>query len=92
MPASESDILLLNCCILDEEHIFSVKIPKIDTVSILKKFIKEEKKPLFDSIPADTLDLWKVSTGDIDSVKADTDPMSGFHPRRQKPQRQPRKA
>jgi hypothetical protein len=31
-------------------------------VGALKKVIKEEKKPAFDHVPANTLKLWKVST------------------------------
>jgi hypothetical protein len=63
MPASESDILLLNCCILGEErNVFSVEISKTKPVSILKDLIKEKKKHTFRGIDADTLNLWKVST------------------------------
>jgi hypothetical protein len=30
-------------------------------VADLRKAIKQEKRPYFDHVPADTLDLWKVS-------------------------------
>ena len=39
----------------------------------LKKAIKEEKKPAFDRVPADTLILWKVSVSDVDSLQKLTD-------------------
>ena len=45
----------------DASHIFPIKIAKSDTVGDLRKLIKEEKRPAFDHVPADTLVLWKVS-------------------------------
>jgi len=39
---------------------FSVKIGNDEIWDSVKKAIKEEKKPEFDDIAADTLDLWKV--------------------------------
>jgi len=58
----------LNCLILDDDssHIFSVKILQTDTVSNLKKVIKEENKHEFDGVDAKHLKLWKV---DIDPEK-----------------------
>jgi hypothetical protein len=40
---------------------FPVKIAPGESVGALKKAIKEEKRPAFDDMPADRLDLWKVS-------------------------------
>ena len=34
---------------------------KSKTVSVLRREIKEEKRPVFDHVPADTLVLWKVN-------------------------------
>jgi hypothetical protein len=45
----------------DPGHVFTIKMPSTETVSILKKEIKKEKEPAFDHVPADTLVLWKVS-------------------------------
>ncbi|KAF8885865.1 hypothetical protein CPB84DRAFT_1850243 [Gymnopilus junonius] len=55
--------LSLYCWILgdDSERTFTVKIPKTDNVSILKKLIKEEKAPHLNHIAASDLDLWRVS-------------------------------
>jgi hypothetical protein len=63
MPDS---LLNLNCWVHGDEpqNVFTVKIPKTDNVSTLKDAIKEKKKPLFDHIPADSLELWKVSNSD----------------------------
>jgi hypothetical protein len=57
-----SDLLNLNCWVLgdDPQCVFSLKIAKSETINVLKKAIKNEKKPIFDDIMADTLDLWKV--------------------------------
>lgn len=53
----------LNCWVAGEppERVFSIKIEATEKVSALKKAIKAEKKPAFDIITADSLDLWKVS-------------------------------
>jgi hypothetical protein len=40
---------------------FTVKIPKTDNVSILKKLIKEEKAPHLNHVAASDLELWEVS-------------------------------
>ena len=60
-----SSILELNCWVLgdDPRRVFPLKIVCSETVGYLKKVIKDEKKPVFDDITADSLDLWKVSTG-----------------------------
>jgi hypothetical protein len=59
------DELQLNCWVLgggdDPDRIFPVKIAKNETVGTLKKAIKDEKKPAFDHLTADSLSLWKVS-------------------------------
>ena len=66
-PASSSESqffhLDLNCIVLsdDPSHVFPVKIARTESISTLKKMIKEEKKPAFDHVPTDTLSLWKVS-------------------------------
>jgi hypothetical protein len=56
-------LLQLNCLVLgdDPSCVFSVKIDSNENVSMLRKSIKDEKKPAFDSITADRLDLWNVS-------------------------------
>ena len=56
-------LLLLNCWVLGEDsnRIFPVKIDRDENVGGLKKAIKEEKKPAFNPITADSLDVWKVS-------------------------------
>ena len=54
---------LLNCFVLGdkEDSVFTVKIPKTDNVSILKKLIKEEKAPHLNHVAASDLELWEVS-------------------------------
>lgn len=54
---------MLNCLVLGESsnHIFPVKIAATESVGSLREAIKEKKHPAFDHIPADTLNLWKVS-------------------------------
>jgi hypothetical protein len=42
------------------KHTFKVKIGNEESVTALKKAIKEEKRPDFDHIIADSLTLWKV--------------------------------
>ena len=55
--------LPLNCLVVGDvpDRIFTVKIPKTENVSILKKLIKEEKAPHLDHVAASDLDLWQVS-------------------------------
>ena len=64
--AMPDSLLNLNCWVHGDElqNVFPVKIARDETVGALKKAIKEEKKPLFDHIPADSLELWKVSNSD----------------------------
>ena len=56
-------MLALNCFVLGEtlQNIFTVKIDAAENVGTLKQLIKEEKKPAFDDVVADTLTLWRVS-------------------------------
>jgi hypothetical protein len=55
--------LNLNCWAFgdDSTRIFPVEIDGDKNVGSLKKAIKEEKKPAFDHITADTLEVWNVS-------------------------------
>ena len=54
--------LCLNCWVLGEkaDRVFTVEIADTKNVSALKDAIKEKKRPAFDHIPADVLDLWQV--------------------------------
>ena len=56
-------LLLLNCWVLgdDSTRIFPVEIDRDKNVGGLKEEIKEKKKPAFDDITADSLDVWNVS-------------------------------
>jgi hypothetical protein len=45
----------------DTSHIFPIEIGGNKTVGALRKAIKDEKRPAFDHVPADTLVLWKFS-------------------------------
>jgi hypothetical protein len=69
---------LLNCFVLGdkEDNVFTVKIPKNDNVSILKKMIKEDKAPHLNHVAASDLELWKVSfpIDDHASKKSQTEP------------------
>ena len=59
-------------CLVHGEPIanaFPVKIPLSDTISDLKKLIKEEKAPEFDDIAADKLKLWSISIPINDTEK-----------------------
>jgi len=53
----------LNCWVLGEDStcIFPVEIDRNENVGGLKEVIKEKKKPAFDFITTDSLDVWKVS-------------------------------
>ena len=55
--------LKLNCWVLGEDstRIFPVEIDPGKNVGDLKTAIKEEKKPAFDHITADSLEVWNVS-------------------------------
>jgi hypothetical protein len=75
-PYSER-LLVLGCLVLgdDPSRIFSIKIAATETVSALRKAIKDEKKPALDHVPADTLVLWKVSIPVDKSFKANISKM-----------------
>ncbi|KAG2056542.1 hypothetical protein BDR06DRAFT_879707 [Suillus hirtellus] len=55
--------LKLNCIVFgdDSRHIFPVDVEQTKTVSDLKNVIKVAKKPEFDHVATDRLELWKVS-------------------------------
>ena len=62
-PYSEAqEVLELNCFVLGDSanNTFPVKIARTESVGTLKESIKTKKSPVFDHIPADQLDLWKV--------------------------------
>jgi hypothetical protein len=58
-----SHTLELNCLVLgdDPSRVFTIEIGGTKKVSALKELIKDKKKPAFDHVPADTLDIFKVS-------------------------------
>jgi hypothetical protein len=64
-PASPPESRLnINCIVFgdDPSRVFQVKIANDESVSALKKAIKDEKKPAFEDVAADTLKLWKVGS------------------------------
>ncbi|KAG2086817.1 uncharacterized protein F5147DRAFT_781513 [Suillus discolor] len=54
--------LKLNCIVLGDDpcHIFPVNVERTKTVGDLRNVIKDAKKPEFDHVAADRLELWKV--------------------------------
>ena len=54
-------VLKIFCCILGSDRLFPVDITEDQTVGDLKEAIKKKKEPDLDHLPADALDLWKVS-------------------------------
>jgi hypothetical protein len=58
------------CLVVDENNPFSVEIRPDATVDGLKKAIKKEKHPDFDSFAADRLTLFKVDAPALDLNKA----------------------
>ncbi|KAG2047686.1 hypothetical protein BDR06DRAFT_1013629 [Suillus hirtellus] len=54
--------LKLNCIVFsdDPRHIFPVNVEQTKTVGDLKNVVKVAKKPEFDHVAADHLELWKV--------------------------------
>jgi hypothetical protein len=60
-PTSSSN-LELNCFVHgdDPRNVFPVRIARTDTVGMLKKAIKEEKKVALEHVDADVLKVWKV--------------------------------
>jgi hypothetical protein len=63
VPAAPSQIITLNCWVLsdDPDRVFPVDFDARKSVGALKDEIKKKKSPIFDDMPADRLDLWKVS-------------------------------
>jgi hypothetical protein len=55
--------LSINCIVLGDNssHVFTTEIDGTNNVSALKKAIKDEKRPVFDHVPADALKVYKVS-------------------------------
>ena len=64
-------VIELNCWVFggDSSPVFLVKIAATESVGTLKEAIKDKKKPAFDHLTADSLDLWKVS--DLDGISRD---------------------
>ena len=60
--------LSVNCLLLgdDSKKVFTVKVPKSDNVSVLKKMVKEENAPHLDHVAAKDLILYKVSLSSAD--------------------------
>ena len=58
-----TDHLSLTSFVCGDElgRIFEIKIAPAESVSALKKVIKDEKRHVFRDVDADRLDLWKVS-------------------------------
>ena len=56
-------LLTISCWVFldDPDRVFPVKIAPEESVGALKDEIKKKKSPIFDDMPADRLDLWKVS-------------------------------
>ncbi|KAI0287937.1 hypothetical protein B0F90DRAFT_1914380, partial [Multifurca ochricompacta] len=56
-------MLSINCLLLgtDSSKVFAVKIPKTDSVGILKRLIKEEQSRRLNYVDASDLTVWKVS-------------------------------
>jgi hypothetical protein len=70
MPPSR--VITLNCWLVGESknNIFSVKIRTSETIGTLKDWIKEKKRPRFDSFAAHKLILFKivVPTSQFDEI------------------------
>ena len=79
--------LSLNCLVLGDEpeKMFTVKIDKIENVSILKKLIKEENSFSFSNIDSKNIDLWMVDLCPdelgAESVHVDLDTYNKLSPR-----------
>jgi len=83
-----SHILELNALVFgdNQSQVFPVKIAATESVGTLKNLIKDKKKAAFDHIPADTLDIFKVSfpvDDDLDATlkrfRPEHDPEKGVH-------------
>jgi Crinkler effector protein N-terminal domain len=90
LPASTfvHHTLNINCIVLGDNpsQAFTTKLDGTNNVSVLKKAIKDEKKPAFDHVPADTLNILKVSLPEDDVLDAtlqsfipQNDPQNGVH-------------
>jgi len=66
----------LNCWVEgdDRKHVFPVEIDGTKPVGTLKDVIKEKKKPAFDLVPADTLELLKVRNNSIAAYRLHANP------------------
>jgi hypothetical protein len=62
LPQPDPLTLELNCIVQGDEptHAFPVEISNTKNVGALRDAIKDKKKPAFETVPADTLKLWKV--------------------------------
>jgi hypothetical protein len=71
-------MLILVCYVRGDDwnQAFHIKIGKSEPVSALKKAIKEEKRPKFDEIPADSLSLWKVSVQYSKTLEKDVEALN----------------
>jgi Crinkler effector protein N-terminal domain len=71
-------ILELYCVVEgdDPNHVFLVKIARTESVGMLKKAIKEEKKVAFEHVDADSLQLWKVSMEADDRLKENVEELA----------------
>ena len=58
------------------KKVFTIKILRTENVSILKKLIKDEKSPIFDHIPNDSLVLWKSSIPFSRNLKEDVEALN----------------
>jgi Crinkler effector protein N-terminal domain len=63
LPTMSEPTLSINCLLLgsDSSEVFTVKIPKTENVSILKRLIKEEQSHSLNHVDASKLTVWKVS-------------------------------
>ena len=68
--------LELNCLVLgdDHSHIFTIEIQGTKNISALRTAIKEEKKPIFDHVPADAFKHSLPMDDDLDAK------LTRFHP------------
>jgi hypothetical protein len=64
LPQPDPLTLELNCIVQGDEptHAFPVEISNTKNVGALRDAIKDKKKPAFETVPADTLKLWKAGS------------------------------
>ncbi|KAG1870605.1 hypothetical protein DFJ58DRAFT_763762 [Suillus subalutaceus] len=70
-PPPTIPMFSLNCFVLGDDpkfHSFPIKIARTESVSRLKKLIKEEKRPEFDAVAADRLQLWNAANLTVDDT------------------------